>query len=356
MSMLRNLRPVILVACIAVILVFFATPVLRYAWLLSWISMSSASKRAWARLVPDNLSWYAPDVTDSCVSVGFDWLVQGAGFSGDSKRFMACWNGVTEPFALVYSTDEWRPLRKLVLDDTSNAVFSPGGDQLVAGSGKAVVQSVEDGEPLASFPDRGEFLPVFSPDGVFLAICRSSGEFELWDTQAWKLVKSYSVARCACLKSVQFTPDGRTLVWGDGRLMRFMDLGSGAETTSFTAYRQSIMRLTSNRKGGILVSVGNDDGPSGGVVKVWDPNSRTLLASHKVGYNFPDKASGAVVMPGHEDVIVCGDVFWNWRRQATAPFKGSGGEFVAASPNGRWLAAGWGRWVDIVSLQKEKLP
>src|SRR5205085_6073922 len=77
---------------------------------------------------------------------------------------------------------------------------------------------------------------------------------------------------------VAFTPDGKTLVWCQGKLVRLWDVESRRERASLDGHTAEILALAVAPVGGLLASAGKDR-----TIQLWDAatgKSRGILKGH----------------------------------------------------------------------------
>src|SRR5215813_5834738 len=89
----------------------------------------------------------------------------------------------------------------------------------------------------AYFPYQGPLGVAFSPTSQTLAYNENQvGDIVLWDIPSWQS-KGHLKGHRSRVLSLQFTPDGRTLVSGSkDRTVRLWDVGEGRERAAFTNY------------------------------------------------------------------------------------------------------------------------
>jgi Tol biopolymer transport system component len=111
-------------------------------------------------------------------------------------------------------------------DFPASIVFSPDGRLLVSGnlySQTADVWEVQTARLLRTFKDFGYWVDSvdFSPEGKLLAIRSRDGTFKIYDIQTGELFQALSDVyenRSSGSDTIRFSPDGRWLAGGDGRV------------------------------------------------------------------------------------------------------------------------------------------
>jgi len=214
-------------------------------------------------------------------------------------------------------------------------VFSPDSRTLASASVTDLTVRLWD---VTSGQERGR-LPTespirclaFSPDGRFLAALREDGAVKLWDTEAGRLVRTFTGSG-PCRGSICFSPDGRELASCGGEGICRWLVATGELRPVLPAHRGKATGVAFSPDGHALASWGEDRGiciwaagtgelrqvleGHGGVVEscVWAPDSR-LLASVGADRTVrlwdvtanPPRAK-AWVLPG-SDRPVCGVAF-----------------------------------------------
>lgn len=173
---------------------------------------------------------------------------------------------------------------------------------------------------------------AFSPNGEYLAVatgptpdqqdrncekeCPTLGEVLLWDTREWKLIRRLQ-GGSAPIRSIAFSPDGRSLAGASGRLMTRRRSGVGAENPSeiflwetatgkmqrrFPGHSGWVMSLAFSPNGQWLASSGREYS-----IKIWNAHTgdlRTTISGLIVDVNEvrarpdpPKSASGKLLQP-----------------------------------------------------------
>lgn len=165
--------------------------------------------------------------------------------------------------------------------------YSPAGDRFAivtpigiwvydAESGIEVMLLVGEGfQHIYSF--RRMKSVAFSPDGRTIA-GGGLGRIELWDVYGGHLIQTITVDRIDFIASLAFSPDGETIAAGrdDGILILNVRTGKIVLTIKET-YTDSITSVAFSPDGGMLVSTGRDDS----TIQVWNVHTgehvRTLF-------------------------------------------------------------------------------
>jgi WD40 repeat protein len=174
-----------------------------------------------------------------------------------------------------------------VFRPVSSFVFSPDGKSL-ASSGCARIERTS------------------SPDGEPIDLC-SRGEIRLWDVATRELLGQPLTGHRDEIRSVAFSPDGRTLASASGQFdgtIRLWDVASRAPLGGPFMGSVSVMnKIVFSPDGETLVSASAGAGLSTQNIFLWDVATRELIGQP---------------LTGHNDFI----------------------QDIAFSPDGRWLASG----------------
>ena len=107
-----------------------------------------------------------------------------------------------------------------------SVAWSPDGTQIASSSFSVKLWRVSDGTLLADLSGSGQWITglVFSPDGVLLAGADAAGKIDLWDLKTKTRVAQLPVTVSSDSRGMAFTPDGKTLVAGEGADLWFYRL------------------------------------------------------------------------------------------------------------------------------------
>lgn len=200
-----------------------------------------------------------------------------------------------------YAVPSGKQLGNRQLDASSIAVSSDGSVVAVGVGSKVSVFATSDWKKLATLSVKGTVHTLrYAPTGQLLAVGFWRGGVQLWDTKTQTLVRTLSTEGNS--EQMSFSPDGRWLgvaVWGSGQQTRVQlwDVSTGSEVNSLDGHNSNVWGVAFSPDGRFLVS-----GDTSGDVRVW-------------------KVAG-------------------W--QNCLQLKASGGQQVAISRDGHWLAAGGG--------------
>jgi WD40 repeat protein/tRNA A-37 threonylcarbamoyl transferase component Bud32/Flp pilus assembly protein TadD len=197
--------------------------------------------------------------------------------------------------------------------------FSPDGKRLAAAGDQTVrIWSVTDVRELQVLKGHSGGIQnvAFSPDGRRLASASSDRTIKIWDVISGLEVR-FLGGHTGKARWLTFSPDGRRLASaGDDRMIRIVDLAScQLQQTFFSSRTVGSKGNAYSPDGRRLASV------SGGDVKIWDPATGRELRTLKA----PDA------------LLLLRAMTRDGIRQEPLPC-----DCVAFSPDGKWLASGYG--------------
>ncbi|MEN6370308.1 MAG: WD40 repeat domain-containing protein [Thermotogota bacterium] len=279
------------------------------------------------------------------LEVSPDW-VHLLAFLPGNRLLAASWRE-----ARIWDTEAWVCIARLERDGGPGGVIgvSPDGSILLihTSAGKVEVWDAVSLERRSTLcPLEGSHRPrtAFSPDGLLVAIKTQSHDAEIWDLASGRLVYALP-GDTSSLFSLAFSPDGRLLAAGTGRIegtanacvVRIWDVATGSLVVTVPApaianaldldFAPDGSTLTASGTYGILTfstatwaqiqdiaghrawSHGTAISPDGdllasagdeGGVRFWSPESGVLLAE----FPLPDKVS-AVAFSGDGTLLAC---------------------------------------------------
>jgi WD40 repeat protein/serine/threonine protein kinase len=223
--------------------------------------------------------------------------------------------------------------------------FSPDSKRVVSGGDDRTVRvwDAVAGKELHTLTGHDSTVRhvAFAPDGASIASAEIAGFVRLWDGGSGTLLHHFrGDGRCLC---VAFSPDGKTLVAGDGDSIRLWDVGTSSSVATLSGHRGGVCSVAFHPDGQTLVSTGNSPDST---VRVWDLATRT--EKHRLlGHGGP--VESGVWRADGELLVSCGGldgIVQLWDMTARPPrnkrlpilFWGPALRGVALTPEGRFLA------------------
>ena len=138
--------------------------------------------------------------------------------------------------------------------------FSPDGKRVAAAcdNGFVLVRDAETGKAIVTLGRRqdGPLTAVaFSPDGKLLAAGGADKSVSLWDVATGKEVRSFG-GHAVNVTTVQFSPDGRTLLTASGGTVYLSDVAAGTDLFRFEAGTEGAHAAAFSPNGKLIVAAG----------------------------------------------------------------------------------------------------
>ncbi len=246
-------------------------------------------------------------------------------------------------------------------------VFSPDGQTLytVSHDGTAIAWDLTGdrrlGRPFTFTHDRTFSRTGFdghpgrlSPDGRLIAVGLKERGIALWDARELTPVGSPLLGTDGEVKSLAFSPDGRTLAAATGTLLTLWDVRSRSRLHEplYAGNPSWVLAVGFSPDGATLASASSDFG-----LRFWDVttgDSRALPGSGSSASDLSFSADGAMIASGSEHGVA--EVWDAATRTSIATFDGTPADSVALSPDGHFLAVGGsGRVVRLWDVGTRKL-
>lgn len=193
---------------------------------------------------------------------------------------------------------------------------------------------------------------AFSPNGRLLAAAgfrtrdADPGQAVLWDTQAWKVVRTLG-PHGNDVYAVAFAPDGRTVATATWGAVMLWEVPSGTLQRTLKGHEGQVWALAFSPDGKRLASGGEDK-----TVRLWDVGTgrplNTMSGHAESVQSLAFSPDGKLLASGaHYGRVVTRDVVMLWDgssgaevRRLTMPGAQNSAYALDFSPDGRWLAAG----------------
>ena len=198
--------------------------------------------------------------------------VSSVAYSLDGET-LAC--GTYDNTIVLWNVSEWK--KRGVLEGHTSGIssmaFSPDGKTLVSGGWDDTIRfwNVRTGEPLKTLKKHASRKVLFSPNGQILASVENDDTIHLWNVATDELVKTIQIDAGVVVYSVDFSPDGTTLVTADdaGKIS-FWDVTIGDRKT-MTPPKEKGYYAVFSPDGAIIASA------AAGKISLWDVATGELL-------------------------------------------------------------------------------
>ncbi|MGP0068699.1 MAG: WD40 repeat domain-containing protein [Isosphaeraceae bacterium] len=177
---------------------------------------------------------------------------------------------------------EYRPKWERTGESYHSLSFSPDGRTLALGADDSTIRlwdmpSGRERTVLSGHAGTIRSLD-FSPDGKLLVSASQKGRVVLWDALIGAEIRTLFDKENAPVISVAFSPDGRTIAFGEHvyttRDVILLDVGTGAVRTRLTGHRAGVSDIAFSRDGLTLATAGVDY-----CIKLWDLATSKELAT-----------------------------------------------------------------------------
>jgi WD40 repeat protein/tRNA A-37 threonylcarbamoyl transferase component Bud32 len=287
-------------------------------------------------------------------------------FSPDGKMVVATNRNRT---VTRWNVESARPLETLRghSNFVQQPVFSPDGETLytVSHDGTAIAWDLTGdrrlGRPFTFTHDRTFSATGFdghpgrlSPDGRLIAVGLKERGVALWDSRRLTPVGARLLDTGGEVKSLDFSPDGKTLAAVTANMLTLWDVGSRSRLHEplYAGNPSWVLAVGFSPDGATLATASSDLG-----LRFWDVTTGDSLHVPGSGGSASDvafSADGAMIASGSGQGVA--EVWDVATRTSIATFDGTPADSIALSPDGRFLAVGGaGRVVRIWDVRTRKL-
>ncbi len=161
----------------------------------------------------------------------------------------------------------------LVLKDAPDDLYLPVERCRVTLGTKTTIQ-VRRAEVVREFRDAPKpyVCLIFTPDGKRLLSGGYDNPLRLWDVATGKEERVFDCPGERATWGIAVAPDGRSVAWGSGSIVRLSDLESGAEKGTFVGHTGPVTSVAFSADGQRLLS-----GSADGTMRLWDVKKRQQL-------------------------------------------------------------------------------
>ena len=296
--------------------------------ILSGVGGGASNVRSWKL----NL-W---DVATREKIVTFGYGSGSVAFSPDGKTLAS----LAGTLIYLWDVETGQKLAELKHKNVKSVKFSPDGTMLVSGGKDNVVRlwNVTTEQNTATLTHKSWVYSVsFSPDGKTFASASGDGTIKLWDVAtATETVTIQGFAHV-----VLFSPDGKTLAWSYGGRTKLWDIATQTDLVTFYDPTFRIKSVAFSPDGKTLVT----GSPVDGSVKVWDIETGNAIdLGHTSLEHISFSPDGTILASGAYDGTV---KLWNvmtGKNIGNLPHKPGYKIYrVAFSPAGKILASYCGK-------------
>lgn len=196
-------------------------------------------------------------------------VIRSASFNGDGQKVLTF---AADSTARIWDIKTGRILLNIKSNDGNiyYAIFSPDGKRIATMLSDTTIKiwNADDGKQLLNLGRVYYYSKIcrFSPDGNSFLAFKDTNTINIWDVYSGKCVKSIVDKGLPNGKAVNFSPDGKKIVFGSYEIGKVWDLSAGKVITELKGSKYSIEEIKFSHDGKMILSVDED----GNTVKAWN--------------------------------------------------------------------------------------
>jgi eukaryotic-like serine/threonine-protein kinase len=330
--------------------------------------LSPESSRVWGPVVtkfsPDRRSWLVAatgevqvlnwPARERIAGVPVTSLIYEIKWSPDGKQFATA--GFSEQ-ARVWNATNGQLVRLPIAHESgaNQAVFSPDG-ALLATAGfdyQLRVLRTADHRPVMPAMHRAALIEAvaFSSDGRFLAAGDAEGLVQIWELS---IGAQPLLVRNQAMRVMAQSANAQKILLDDYQgTIRVCELGSGEEVSDPMHADSALMQVSLDERAQFVAAALGLNG-----VRIWDFKTRRLVHELRSDHAALEDVQKVVFKPDGSEFVTASrrGVLQRWRTSDAQPVgpimkQGESPTVLNWSPNGRWIAAGRKRNVEIWDAQ-----
>ena len=188
--------------------------------------------------------------------IGHTSSVSSLSFSPDGNTLVSdSWHDIVRMWDVATATEKWSLTQHR--DSITTVVFSHDGSKVVSVSKNPTriqIMDMTSGKGNTILYPHGITEIALSPDGKSIAIENSKGELLLWDIDSNELIVQFTGHKKDRLRSITFSPDGKSLASGGTDELFIWDTDSGERKLTIDGHSNGIIGLTFSPDGNILAT------------------------------------------------------------------------------------------------------
>lgn len=264
------------------------------------------------------------------------WLVSASG-----DRTILVWDAATMKILRVLRGHS---------NSVTSAAFTPDGKTIVSGSADGTIKlwsRVTEVEPTTIQPGIGPLQMAISPDGRFLAagVGGKAASVKLWKWGQWQTPVEVPVLSKGDAMTLAFSPDGQMLACGYGFMTEspidLFNTADGKLKQTLPSLNGAVNSLSFSRDGKSLASTGPSPGKLTTKARIWNLDSDKAVDMGAPGYRVCLSPDGKTLAVGSWKHVEIYDVESQKQKEGTEALSCAGHAWgLAFSPDGKTLVVG----------------